>query len=504
MNLFRSSKEAARNQNNNGEKEGLIDKTVHFWQWYLWILREARIVDTSYTVKGCYVWLDWGYALFDKIYRLAQAGYQQANHQQMQFPTLLKEATFQKESEFIRDFGDDVFWVERTGTTALNQGERLALRPTSELIIYPMFANWIRSWRDLPVKIFQNVNIFRCETNETRPLIRNRETIGFIEGHSAFATEQEAREFLTTIWKIYQNICQQLGIPVKLVQVPAWDRFAGSSLTVDGYVILPGSKSMELFTTAYLGTTFSKIFDIQYLDDQEQKQLAHLLCYGPSIDRILASIISLYGDNRGLVLLPSITPVDIIIIPIFNQQNKKKILAYAEKIKLELEKTGFRVQLNDDDTTTPGTKFYQAERFGIPIRLELGEKELTKQTVTLCRRDTLKKQTIKQSQTDLKQTLRQTLEEMEETMKKKVRDNFTERVIDLGHYTSLTKLLAEVSLQQDRMYLVGWCSSQNCAKIIEGQTNFNVLGIDMDNKQKEQECLVCGKKGKIAVVAKRY
>ncbi|NHJ31963.1 MAG: proline--tRNA ligase, partial [Asgard group archaeon] len=364
MNVFQNEHTI---KNKKEDRKVTIDKNIDFWQWFLWILQEARIIDTNYSVKGSYVWLDWGYKLFKRIYAIAQEAYIQSGHNQMQFPTLIKESTFLKETDFIRNFENDVFWVDREGNKKLAKGERLALRPTSELIIYPMFTRWIRSWRDMPLKVFQNVSIFRCETNETRPLIRNRETIGFIEGHSAFQSEGEALDFLETIGKTYSALFQELGIPVRFIEVPKWDRFAGSSKTIDGYVLLPGSKSMELFTTAYLGTTFSKIFNIEYLDQNKEKQFAHLLCYGPSIDRILAAIIAYYGDNKGLVLLPNISPIDMIIIPIFNRKSRSEILQYTNEIKKHLISLGFIVEIDDNELTTPGMKFYQSERLGIPL-----------------------------------------------------------------------------------------------------------------------------------------
>ncbi|MBK5114090.1 MAG: hypothetical protein KGD59_13940 [Candidatus Heimdallarchaeota archaeon] len=481
-----------------------IDKQVDFWQWFLWILQEARIVDTNYSVKGSYVWLDWGYKLFKKIYAFAQEAYIQSGHDQMQFPTLIKESTFLKETDFIRNFENDVFWVDREGSKKLSKGERLALRPTSELIIYPMFARWIRSWRDMPLKVFQNVSIFRCETNETRPLIRNRETIGFIEGHSAFQSKDEALMFLETIGKTYSTLFEKLGIPVKFIEVPKWDRFAGSTKTIDGYVLLPGSKSMELFTTAYLGTTFSKIFDIEYLDQHKKKQFAHLLCYGPSIDRILATIIAYYGDNKGLVLLPDISPIDIIIIPIFNRKNKATIIQYSNEIKKQLISLGFKVDIDDNELTSPGMKFYQTERFGIPLRIEIGQKELSKNEITVTRRDTLQKETIDNQEATMRASILEIQQDMDESMRNKAKVTFQESIIDFSERENIDNLLDETKLEQDAMYLIGWCGSEKCAEVIEQKTNFSILGYDYQLKDNKKACLNCSTSGFISVLAKRY
>ena len=480
-----------------------FDKKDDFWQWYLWILKEARIVDTDYSVKGCYVWLDWGYEIYKEIYSLAQEAYLQSNHKQMQFPTLIKEETFLKETEFIRNFENDVFWVDRTGHKKLRKGERLALRPTSELIIYPMFSKWIRSWRDLPLKVFQNVSIFRCETNETRPLIRNRETIGFIEGHSAFRDKSEALANLELIGRVYRGLFDKLGLPIKLVEVPNWDRFAGSGKTIDGYVLLPGSKSLELFTTAYLGTTFSKIFDIKYLDEEKNHQDVHLLCYGPSIDRIIASIIAIYGDNRGMILLPEYSPVDIAIVPIFTRKNKEKIIEFSLKVKEELELDGFTTILYNDEFTTPGTKFYQTERLGIPIRVEIGKKELDHNTITLTRRDTLEKQIFDINDNKRQSKIKTIQNKISDSLRNKALMDFKESNIDLTS-SSLDSYLQKNQLKNDIFYKIGWCGLEECAHQIEQKTNFTIIGFDIENEENKVNCTICNKQGKVAILTKRY
>jgi prolyl-tRNA synthetase len=493
-----------KNTNNHHCKKTFHSKQDDFWQWFLWILETARIVDTDYSVKGSYIWLDYGFLLFERLSNLAAAAYRQLGHHQMQFPLLIKEKTFNKESSFIRNFEDDVFWVDREGKKDLIAGERLALRPTSELVIYPSFARWIRSWRDLPLKIFQNVSIFRCETNETKPLIRNRETIGFIEGHSAFTSEEEARLFLQQVWKMYTALFQKLGIPIVLVEVPEWDRFAGSSLTVDGYVLFPESKAMELFTTAYLGTTFSEIFDIIYLDENMDKQLAHLLCYGPSIDRILASIISLYGDDNGLILLPEITPYDFIIVPIFTQENMTTIFDYTQEVFDKLSSLGFKGKLDDNKLTTPGTKFYEAERLGIPLRIELGQKELQTNQITITRRDTFKKTQYSLNDNQLKEKIEHLLQQISASLRKRIYTEFQDNILEVHTYQELELLTRDDQLKYNQLYLFGWCGSKDCCEKIESTTSFNLLGFHLEKKNCKTNCIICGKEGHIAILAKRY
>jgi prolyl-tRNA synthetase len=491
-------------QTRRDNQKSIPNKETAFWDWYLWVLKEARILDINYDVKGCYVWLDYGYQLYNKLYLILQDAYKQFGHKQMQFPTLIKEEIFQKETNFIRDFEDDVFWVERTGQKKLVKGQRYALRPTSELIIYPIFARWIQSWRDLPVKLFQNVSIFRCETNETRPLIRNRETIGFIEGHAAYQTKTDALSSLAEIWKMYNMVFNKIGIPVVLVEVPDWDRFSGSSLTIDGYVLFPDSKSLELFTSAYLGTTFSEIFDIVYLDATKKHSYAHLLCYGPSIDRILASIISLYGDNHGLVLPTIIAPYEFAIVAIFNKQNKNQIKKYVQKVQKRLLKLGFSVLLVDDETTTPGSKYYLTERLGIPMRIEVGNTELTNQNITLTRRDSLTRVSFELESKHLKKQLANLLRNYDYMITESVKKRFHDNLISINKLSKLEQLVQLGQLSTNSMYLIGWCGSNNCAESIEKMTDFKILGYNHNAKDKTKMCLACDQNGRESILAKRY
>ena len=343
----------------------------------------------------------------------------------------------------------------------------------------------------MPLKIFQNVSIFRCETNETRPLIRNRETIGFIEGHSAFQTKEEAMIFLEQIWEMYRKLFNKLGIPIILIDVPEWDRFAGSSKTIDGYVLFPGNKAMELFTTAYLGVTFSKIFDIQYIDSSKKKQFAHILCYGPSIDRILASIISLYGDNKGLILSTNLTSYEIVIIPIYNRKNKSQIIKYSQQIYNEISSLGFRVYLDINETKTPGAKFYKSEKIGIPFRIEIGQKELEKQLITIVQRDNFNKIELKSNMKILKQKLLSLINEFDNGLKKDIFTWFKNSLIKVAGYNFLCNLIENNQLVSDKFYLLGWCGRKKCADKIEDITNFSLLGYNHKYRNIQKKCIIC-------------
>ncbi|NHJ40410.1 MAG: proline--tRNA ligase [Asgard group archaeon] len=482
----------------------LPDKKENFWEWYLWILREAKIVDIDYDVKGCYIWLEHGYQLYSKIYSLVKEAYLQLDHKQMQFPTLIKENIFLKETDFIRNFEDDVFWVDREGRKQLTIGERLALRPTSELIIYPSFARWIQSWRDLPLKVFQNVSIFRCETNETRPLIRNRETIGFIEGHSAFQTKEEAIIFLEYIWKMYQELFKKIGIPIILVDVPEWDRFAGSTKTIDGYVLFPENKALELFTSAYLGTTFSKIFNIEYLNQSKEKKLVHLLCYGPSIDRILASIISLYSDNHGLILPSNLALYEIVIIPIFNRKNKSRILRYSKQILDLIIRLGYLAYLDNNESKSPGAKFYETEKIGIPFRIEIGQKELENNIITIVQRDNFNRTTLKSNTITMKRKLHELLANYNKNLKKRIFNLFKNSITQIKSVDILNALIESKQLVTSKFYILGWCGKRKCAEKIESITNFSLLGYYHNKRNIKKNCLICQQLGEEAILAKRY
>ena len=286
------------------EEMGALPERNDFSAWYNELLWRAEIMDVRYPVKGIYVWYPFGFSLRRNVYDQLRA-IMDREHQEALFPLLIPETEFAKEAEHIKGFEEEVYWVTHGGLTPLEV--KLALRPTSECAIYPMYALWVRSHADLPLKIYQIVNTFRYETKHTRPLIRLREITSFKEAHTVHATWDDAEAQVQTAIGLYKEFYRMLCIPVIVSKRPDWDKFPGADHTIAVDVIMPDGKTLQSGTVHHLGDHFSRTFSIQYEDLQGEQQYAFQTCYGIS-ERCIAALISVHGDDRGLVLPPGSHP----------------------------------------------------------------------------------------------------------------------------------------------------------------------------------------------------
>ena len=279
---------------------GALPLKKDFSAWYNDILWRAEIMDVRYPVKGLYVWYPYGFAIRKYVYQRLR-DLLDRDHQETLFPLLIPEQEFMKEAEHIKGFEDEVYWVTHGGTVPLDV--KLALRPTSETAIYPMYALWIRSHADLPIKYYQIVNTFRYETKQTRPLIRLREITSFKEAHTVHATWEEANEQVEEAIRLYREFYDGLCIPTLVSKRPDWDKFPGADFTIAVDAIMPNGKTLQIGTVHHLGDHFSRTFNITYEDKNGEQKLAQQTCYGIS-ERSIAALISIHGDDKGLILPP--------------------------------------------------------------------------------------------------------------------------------------------------------------------------------------------------------
>ncbi|MHC1571137.1 MAG: proline--tRNA ligase, partial [Methermicoccaceae archaeon] len=349
-----------------------------FSEWYNELLWRTEIMDVRYPVKGLYVWQPFGFSIRKWVLSILK-GLLDADHEEVLFPLLIPEHEFMKEAEHIKGFEDEVYWVTHGGSTPLDVP--LALRPTSETAIYPMFSLWVRSHADLPLRIYQVVNTFRYETRHTRPLIRLREITSFKEAHTVHTTWEDAAEQVERAVELYRQFYRALCIPVVVSKRPEWDKFPGADYTLALDVLMPDGKTLQVGTAHHLGTNFSKTFEICYEDENGEQQYANQTCYGIS-ERCIAALISLHGDDRGLVLPPSVAPVQVVIVPIVFK-GREDVLEQARKIAARL--SSYRVRLDDSDAR-PGAKFYYWEMRGVPLRVEIGPKDVDKGQVMVITR----------------------------------------------------------------------------------------------------------------------
>ena len=333
------------------EEMGALPERNDFSAWYNELLWRAEIMDVRYPVKGIYVWYPFGFSLRRNVYDQLRA-IMDREHQEALFPLLIPETEFAKEAEHIKGFEEEVYWVTHGGLTPLDV--KLALRPTSECAIYPMYALWVRSHADLPLRIYQIVNTFRYETKHTRPLIRLREITSFKEAHTVHATWDDAEAQVQTAIGLYKEFYRMLCIPVIVSKRPDWDKFPGADHTIAVDAIMPDGKTLQSGTVHHLGDHFSRTFSIQYEDIQGEQQYAFQTCYGIS-ERCIAALISVHGDDRGLVLPPRVAPTQVVLVPITIGKRKDEVANAAKEIEERLLAAGFRVKRDDRDLR-PGAK----------------------------------------------------------------------------------------------------------------------------------------------------
>jgi prolyl-tRNA synthetase len=473
---------------------GTLPQKQDFSGWFNDILWRAEIMDVRYPVKGLYVWYPYGFAIRKFVYNRLR-DLLDRDHQETLFPLLIPEQEFMKEAEHIKGFEDEVYWVTHGGTTPLDV--KLALRPTSETAIYPMYALWLRSHADLPMKYYQIVNTFRYETKQTRPLIRLREITSFMESHTVHATWDEAEaqcEYELGLTKeFYDGLC----IPITISKRPDWDKFPGADYTIAVDAIMPGGKTLQCGTVHHLGTHFSKTFAINYEDKNGEQQLANQTCYGIS-ERCIAALISVHGDDKGLILPPAVAPVQAVIVPITIGKRHDDVLAAAKKLESDLKAAGFRVKMDTRDMR-PGAKYYWWELRGVPLRLELGPRDLDGGKVMAVKR------TGEKSQIELATIcdgVTRVLAEVTDTIRAKAEEHTRSHLVSVDTMDGLN-----AALNDGKVAVVHWCRERGCGDAIEEKANSSILGTEVRSPYvatTEGKCIVCGKPGKATLVGRTY
>lgn len=467
----------------------LTPKSENFSQWYLEILQNAELVEDRYNVKGFSIIRPWLMDIIDKIYFVWESELKRRGHSKVLFPTVIPEENFEKEKEHVEGFTPEVFWVTEAGDTKLDR--RLALRPTSETAFYSIYPLWIRSYEDLPLKLFQSCSVFRYETKATKPLIRLREH-WWIEAHDAFATEEEAIDQVKSDIETTKKVYEFLKIPALFFRRPEWDKFKGAVSTFAADTILPDGKRLQLPSTHYLGQNFSKVFNIKFMDKDEKEKFVYQTCYGPGIARTSAAIISLHSDDFGLVLPFSIAPVQIVIIPILKKDHEKEILDYCKELCKKLE--DYNVVIDDKDAGA-GSKFYKWEIKGVPVRLEVGLREVEQNSVSLFRRDRREKSSVKID--ELGQAVKSIEKSIDDELNKKAKDYFADKI-------SQAETIEELKKKVEKGFVkVPFCSrdleGEGCAEALKDIAEIAGTIYPDEEKPKGKKCIVCGRPADVFV-----
>jgi prolyl-tRNA synthetase len=367
----------------SGQVTAITPQSEDFSRWYLDVVRKAELADYS-PVKGCMVIRPYGYAIWELIQRQLDDRFKATGHVNAYFPLFIPESLIMKEAEHVEGFAPQVAWVTKGGTEELE--EKLIVRPTSETIFGVMYQKWIQSWRDLPLLINQWANVVRWE-KVTRPFLRTTEFL-WQEGHTAHETAAEAQEETLKILALYKEFSENvLAMPVVDGQKSSSEKFAGAERTYSIEALMGDGRALQAGTSHNLGQNFAKAFEIQFQGRDKTLQYVWTTSWGVST-RLIGGVIMTHGDDSGLILPPKVAPWQVVIIPIPRGNWKDTVLPACQAIRDELKAAGLRVRLDDDESQTPGWKFAEYEMRGVPLRLEIGPKDLEKRTVFSARRDT--------------------------------------------------------------------------------------------------------------------
>lgn len=464
-----------------------MKKAEDFGEWYNEIVELAGLTDKRYPIKGMNVWLPYGWKIMQHIDRYIRKYFDGTNHHEVCFPLLIPEGEFAKEKEHIKGFDEEVFWVTHAGANLLDV--RMLLRPTSETAMYPMFSLWVRSHADLPLKIYQIVNVFRYETKMTRAFIRVRE-IHFFESHTCHVDFEDAERQIRENIEITEKLMKHLCLPYLLLKRTDWDKFPGAHYTIGIDTILPSGRSLQLGSIHQYKENFSRPYDIKYEDEKGDHKYAHQTTFGMS-ERLVGAVIATHGDDKGIVLPPDIAPYQIVIVPIPAKGSVEQIHAEGKRLGEELEKAGFRVHIDLRDVR-PGSKFYDWEIKGVPLRVELGPRDIQNNAVTLVRRDTGEKSVI--GRDNLVSKIAEILSKISEDMLSKASKMLAENICDASFLSNLP----------DKIIRIGWCGSEKCGREIETTADRSILGSNvLENSSKKTRCIICGKETETTVYLAR-
>jgi len=481
----------------------------NFSQWFEWIIREAEIYDYGrYPVKGMGIWMPYGFQIRRNVIEIIRSLLNETGHEEILLPILIPETLFRRESEHVRGFEGEVLWVTRGGNEELDV--KLVLRPTSETAISYMESFWIKSYRQLPKKYYQVVSVFRYETKMTKPMIRVREITTFKEAHTVHENFEDSERQVLEAINIYSKFFDILGIPYVISRRPQWDKFAGALYTIAFDTVFPDGRAIQIGTVHNLGQTFTSVFDVKIQKRDETIDYAWQTSYGIS-ERVIASIIAFHSDDIGLILPSSVAPYTVVIIPIPHQDEKtyQNIMSYCNDIHNMLKANNIRSFIDERIDVKPAEKYREWEIKGVPIRIEIGSKEVSQNTVTLFRRDLRKRFTINKD--EIINVIKNVLEEYDKNLRERAWSWLKSKI---KLFSTLDEALNHIK-EEGGIALLPWCGHEACVyKVVEQLEGIAALGEPLNistiidiNKLDNRDiyCAFCGKNAKtIMAIAKRY
>lgn len=465
-----------------------VKKSENFSEWYTQVIQKADLADYS-AVSGCIIYKPNSYAIWEKIRDIVDARLKAFGVKNAYFPLFIPEKLLNKEATHLAGFTPEVAWVTHGGNTKLD--ERLAIRPTSETIMYDSYAKWIRSHRDLPLKMNQWNNVVRWEFKHPVPFLRGREFL-WNEGHTVFATKEEAEAEGPQIIGMYQEVCENyLALPVLIGKKSEGEKFAGAEYTISLELLMPNGRAIQGPDFHHDGQIFAKAFDIQFLDDKGRKQYAWQNTWAITT-RMLGVMFAIHGDDKGLVLPPRIAATQVVIVPIVFEESQTKIVDTAKAIQKKLLEKGISVYLDDRDNCTPGWKFNEWEVKGVPLRIELGPKDLEKKQVVTVRRDTGEKQALPIS--GIEEEVDLLLNQIQENLLSRARTALEQSVVKVKSVEE-----AQPELEKGRIIFAPWCGLPACEEAFKEKSGAKSLNSPLERPVllKGQKCFACEKEAKL-------
>src|SRR6058998_3295991 len=457
-----------------------VKKAADLSEWYTQVVTKAQLADYS-SAKGFMILMPHGFSIWESIKEHFDKRIKEIGHRNAYFPLLIPERLLKREAEHFEGFTPEVFWVTHSGNNEL--GERLAIRPTSETIINEAYSRWVKSWRDLPVLINVWNSVLRAEITSTKPFIRTTEFL-WQEGHTVHGTEEEAESEVMTILEIYRRLVEdQVAIPVLVGKKTEKEKFKGAVYTTTLEAMMPDGKAIQMGTSHHLGQNFSKPFEIKFLGKDEKEHFAWTTSWGISW-RLIGAMIMAHGDDKGLVLPPKIAPIQVVFVPIhYKESDKVTILQTAHNIADGLEKHSTRTFIDDREQYTPGWKYHEWEMKGVPLRVEIGPRDMESKQITLVRRDTGDRMVIARG--DSEKRIVDLLDNLQESMfqkAKRLKEELTSKASDMGAFRKI--------LDQRGGFIEAFLCEEACELKIKEETGATVRVVPFDQSEKG-ECIYC-------------
>ncbi len=472
----------------------ITPKSEDFSRWYIDIVRRAELADYT-PVRGCMVIRPYGYALWENSRDRLDARLKATGHQNAYFPMLIPESLLKKEAEHVEGFAPEVAWVTHGGSEPLE--ERLAIRPTSEAIICSLYSKWVRSWRDLPLLINQWVNIVRWE-KVTKFFLRTLEFL-WQEGHTVHATQEEAEEETLLILEIYRDFMENdLAIPVITGLKSESEKFAGALRTYTLEAMMGDGRALQAGTSHNLGQNFAKAFNIRFEDQDQQLKYAWTTSWGVTT-RLIGALIMAHGDDKGLILPPKVAPYQVVIVPIPGKHFTESVLPAARSLQEMLTAEGFRVHLDAREEYTPGWKYNEWELRGVPLRAEIGPRDVSKGQAVLVRRDNRDKAFVPLDQ--ICGEIAALLDSLQQDMYDRAKQYMADQTRQASDYDAFKEIMSG-----PRGFIeAGWCGESACENSIQEETRATIRCLPPEREVPEGSCIRCDEPAAhLAVFAKAY